>query len=305
MQRLGVIDLGTNTFHLLIVETDSNNGFKELYRERRFIKLAEEGIETIGGPAYQRGLGALIDYKKELDRFGVQQFKAFGTAAMRTASNGPDFINEVQEKAGIGIELISGTEEARLIHIGVSRAVPFDQNRVLIMDIGGGSVEFIIADHSKVYWARSFPIGVALLFREFHQHDPITPNEIQTIHSFLMKELAPLQKALAEFPTVSLVGASGTFDVLEHMLAGQVEGRLHVRLNADGVFPLAERLITMPLKERIQQEGMPAARADMVVVALILVRTVLQLADIHEVIVSAYAMKEGILTEMIQTDSSL
>jgi exopolyphosphatase/guanosine-5'-triphosphate,3'-diphosphate pyrophosphatase len=305
MERLGVIDLGTNTFHLLIVETNADKLFRELYRKRRFIKLAEEGIETIGAQAYQRGLNALADYKKELDRFGVRQFKAFGTAALRTASNGPAFIQDVREKAGIDIKLISGAEEARLIHIGVSRAVPFDQNRVLIMDIGGGSVEFIIANHSRVYWAKSFPIGVALLYRDFHQNDPITALEIQTIQSFLLKELAPLREALSKYPATSLVGASGTFDVLEQMLTGQVQGRLHVRLNADGVFPLADRIIAMSLEERLRAEGMPEARADMVVVALILVQTVLQLADIHEVIVSAYAMKEGILTEMMQSDSGL
>ncbi|MEN0005954.1 MAG: hypothetical protein AAF798_17520, partial [Bacteroidota bacterium] len=128
-QRFAVIDLGTNTFHLLITEALPAGGFSEVYRERKFTQLAEEGIETIGAAALQRGLKALQHFKQQLTAHQVEQVRAFGTAALRTASNGPDFIRQVAEEIGIDIQLISGTEEARLIHLGVLQAVEFTADR--------------------------------------------------------------------------------------------------------------------------------------------------------------------------------
>ena len=112
--RLGVVDLGTNTFHLLIAEPNGQGGFRELFRYRQFVKLAEEGIQVIGDTPFQRGLLALEGIKAKLDEYGVDRVRAFGTAALRTASNGSEFIRQVRSNTGIEIQLISGDEEARL-----------------------------------------------------------------------------------------------------------------------------------------------------------------------------------------------
>ncbi|MCB0663459.1 MAG: hypothetical protein KDC24_12015, partial [Saprospiraceae bacterium] len=143
--KKAVIDLGTNTFHLLAVEIDENEQMHFLFRERIFVKLAEDGIQSIGPAPFQRAIKAMTVFKNKLDELGIDHFKAFGTAALRTATNGPDLIHAIKEKTGIEVALIDGLEEARLIHLGVSQAVPFDHTKQLIMDIGGGSVEFVIA----------------------------------------------------------------------------------------------------------------------------------------------------------------
>lgn len=300
MKRFGVIDLGTNTFHLLIAEPDEWGGFRELYRERHFIKLAEEGIEKIGAGAFERGLQAMQNFKSKLIDYQVFTTQAIGTAALRTASNGMDFITQVKAFTGIEVQLITGDREAELIHTGVMQAIPVVEERMLIMDIGGGSVEFIIADQNEVFWAQSFPVGVAILYKNYHKSDPITIEEIENIHSFLNQQLEPLQVALTQYPLQLLVGASGTFDVLENILVKNKTHPHHSHLTAHAFPAFYTKIIQTTIAERLSMKGMPAERADMIVVALVLLNHVLLSAQIQHVIISAFAMKEGILHEMMQ-----
>lgn len=298
MAKYAVIDLGTNTFHLLIVERAAS-GFTEIFREQVFVKLAEEGIETIGVAPFQRGLETIRQFKLLLDQHGVQDVRAFGTAALRTANNGQEFIEQVQQQTGIAVTLISGTMEAALIHKGVMQAVPLSEEKALIMDIGGGSVEFIIADAQQVFWAGSFPIGVAVLYNRFHHNDPITEGEIATLKAFLKETVQPLANALTHYPANILIGASGTFDVLENFLAQPKTNRLHSFVAARDFPPFYEKMLVSTLKERFQLPGIPAARAEMLIVALVLIDVIMELAHTERIVVSAYAMKEGMLHEML------
>jgi len=299
-KRYGVIDLGTNTFHLLIARQNENGGLDELYRKRVYVKLAENGIDTIGDAPFQRGLESLQIFKQVLEEYKVTKIKAFGTAALRTASNGSKFIEYVKNNIGLDITLIPGSEEARLIHHGVSHAVPLDENNGLIMDIGGGSVEFIIANKTKVHWAKSFPIGVAVLYNQFHKNDPITNDEVKAINSFLNSTLLELFTALKKYPASTLIGASGTFDVLESILVKEKTHPLYASLNSELFFPLHNQLLTTNIEQRLQMEGLPNSRADLVIVAMILIKFILTKTNTKKIIVSAYAMKEGILYEMIE-----
>lgn len=299
MKKYGVIDLGTNTFHLLIATPNDDGSFKEIYRERRFIQLAENGIQRIGAAPFKRGLNAMKDYAQKLKEHQIEAINAIGTAALRTAENGQAFIEKVRLETGIHIQLISGSEEARLIHRGVLRAVPFTEERRMIMDIGGGSVEFIIANQEEVLWAQSFPIGVAVLFNQFQRNDPLTEEDRKALLSFLQGQLTPLERALEQFPTSFLVGASGTFDVLENLLEVSKRSDYYVTIPIERFFPFYEQMLATPLEERLKIEGIPAARAEMLIVALVLIDYVVHVANIQHVIVSAFAMKEGILSEMI------
>ncbi|MEL6926327.1 MAG: phosphatase, partial [Bacteroidota bacterium] len=274
-KRYGVIDLGTNTFHILIVEA-TDNGLREVHRESRFIKLGEEGIETIGEAPFQRGLATLIDYKQALEAHNIEDAVALGTAALRTASNGRQFVEQVRAITGIEPRLISGQEEARLIHNGVRHAVPLTNETSLIMDIGGGSVEFIIANREGILWAESFPVGVAVLFREFHRHDPISSVDIEAIHRHLGQVLKPLHKELQQHKIKNLIGASGTFDVLEAVLVKDKEHPHYANLDAALFYPYYERIIATTFAERLQMTDLPATRADMIVVALVLIRHILE-----------------------------
>ena len=300
-QPLAVIDLGTNTFHLLIAQADSAGGFSEIFRERRFVKLAQESIDFIHPTAYQRGLTTMLDYKEILDRHQVAQVRAFGTAALRTAQNGADFVREIKEKTGISIQLIDGEQEARYILRGVRLAIPFDETPKLIMDIGGGSVEFLIANETRVFWMQSFPIGVAVLYRTFHRHEPIEENELLELRQFLATQLTPLAEALKTHPCHQLVGVSGTFDVLENLLERASTAPTY-SINKINRFPhILEQFVQANLEERLHLKGVPPYRADMIVVAMILIDFVLNASGFEEIWVSQYDLKEGMLSELFES----
>ena len=297
-QRMAVIDLGTNTFHILIADAQADGQFSEVFRYRRYVKLAEAGIATIGEAPFQRGIEALSHFATLLEQYEVKAIKAIGTAALRTASNGQAFIQKAKEKTGIEIELISGDEEAQLIYEGVRQAIPLQDEKVLIMDIGGGSVEFIIADASQIYWAQSFKIGVAVLFDRFHKQDPIANSEIEALKAFLKTQLEPLTLALKQHSCTTLIGASGTFDVLEAILVKEKESSIYSKFDAKLFFPFYQKLLPSTVSERKAMKNIPNTRVDMIIVALILINYTLKVSAASLIKVSAYALKEGILNRM-------
>ncbi|MFK7935795.1 MAG: exopolyphosphatase [Saprospiraceae bacterium] len=301
MSRYAVIDLGTNTFHMLIVEkAEGQIPFREIHRERRFVKLAEDGIETIGSKAFERGLQTLIEYRKILDQKKVTEFRACGTAALRTASNGQLFVQQALEKANISIRLIDGDTEARLIQRGVALTLPTDvDDRYMIMDIGGGSVEFIICEKESVFWAQSFPVGAAVLYKNFHHSDPMAVDEVAALYEFLEHTLQPLLLILKKYPTTHLVGASGTFDVLGMKMVDMQSTDLSAELPVDQFAPFFNDLLYTTVQERYIRQDIPDARADMIVVALILIDFIIKKAPVNRLAVSSFAMKEGILTQML------
>ncbi len=299
-KKYAVIDLGTNTFHLLVAQKLTNESFKEIHRQRFYVKLAESGIETIGAAALERGFHALKTFRETLDQLEITKVKAIGTAALRTASNGGAFIQAVKEKYDIDIKLIDGNREAELIYKGTILAIPFSAKNHLIMDIGGGSVEFIIANQKTILWAQSFPIGVAVLFKKFHHSDPITALEVNNLETFLNNSLTPLYEALQQFPCTTLVGASGTFDVLEFILAKDQSTKNHAFVAVKDFAPLYQTLLQSTESERYKMAEVPDTRADMIVVAMILIDFILDKVGITEIIVSNFALKEGVLSELIE-----
>ncbi len=296
---VAIIDLGTNTFHLLIAKVLPDGSFEELYRERRFVKLASEGIQQIGPQPLKRAMEAMSAYKEKIEDYKVGRIRALGTAALRMAENSPAFVREVKEKLGMEIEVIDGMEEARLIAQGVTMAIPDESVPLLIMDIGGGSVEFILVEHKKVLWKRSFPLGVAILYREFHKEEPLSEKSKTRLLSYLKQVLVPLQEQLSQIPVKTLVGASGTFDVLEAMTPGEMDSPHSKRINRSTIEPIRNQIISLDLDARRKLPEMPVERAEMIVVAFLLVDYVLELSRAESVLISRFAMKEGALAELM------
>lgn len=306
---IAVIDLGTNTFHLLIAECTAAGEWNTLFRHRIYVKLGEEGIQRIGARAFERALDAMAEYKILIDAAQIPSDRvyAFGTAAIRTAENAGVLLEKIEKETGIRAQAISGDREAELIYKGVRRAVPFPTGeRVLIMDIGGGSVEFIIADRERVFWQESFNVGVAVLRRRFQHGDPIEATDIAAIEAFLEQELANLWARLEEYPTHTLAGASGTFDVIDNFLLDPAtKPPLYGETSTDQFEPLCEMLLHSTLEERRRMEKMPPERVEMVTVALVLVRHVLRRANIQRIFTSTYALKEGMLEECLEAGDSM
>lgn len=296
--RIAVIDLGTNTFHILIAAKMADGTLQHLYRERCYVRLADGGIEQISPAAFNRGLAAVSKFAEILQEYQVEKFKAIGTAALRTAENGQDFIAAVRELTGIEIQLISGREEAQLIHLGVREAVPMTEEIGLIMDIGGGSVEFIIADHDQVYWFESYPIGVAVLFNKFHHSNPISNEEITAIHHFLSTQLATWSEIIRQYPVKNLIGASGAFDTIGEMTEHRRVDDLHAIVPVGEFYRMYDYITHTSHEERRRMEKLPEERMEMIIVAMILLDYVIKAAEIEQITVCNYALKEGVLAGM-------
>ncbi len=298
--RLGIIDCGTNTFHLIVAEAKEDGSFDIILRDRSYVLLGEEGLSHLGDKPQQRGLETLSNFRKKMEELSVDKWRVFGTEALRKASNSPSFIEKVKNETGIQIEIITGDEEARLIHQGVMQAVPPFAGKALIMDVGGGSVEFIIADAEQVYWAQSFPIGVQVLYSEFQRNDPISTGDLIAIEMHLDSVLEPLKEQLKAHPATLLIGASGTFEVVESMLKLEKPNPLYGLVEVEAFKQLCRKVLPSTVAERLRMEGLPKERAKLIVVALKLVDYVVSLANVRQIIPSAYAMKEGMLKNEIE-----
>lgn len=296
--KIAVIDLGTNTFHLLIVQANQDGSFTEVCRDARFIHLGENGIETIGEAPYKRGLNTMNAFALKIMKHRALKVSVIGTAALRNASNGGAFIEEVKQRTGIQIETITGDKEAELIYYGVRESLEMTATPMMIIDVGGGSVEFIIANRTQIFWARSFPIGVAVLHYHFHQYEPISAQNITAQYAFLEKTLEPLAVALQQYPITTLIGASGTFDVLEHAMKIEEQSKHSATVQIGAFQPFFDEVIQANLEERIAMESVPNSRAKLIVVALILVDFILKKYEIEQLIVSSFAMKEGMIQQI-------
>ena len=217
--KKAVIDIGTNTFHLLIAEILNQTDVEIIHKKTIAVKLGEGGVNKgfIADAAYERGINALIEFRKDLDQHQIKNIKATATAAVRDASNGAEFIKDALAKADIRIEIIDGLKEAEYIYKGAKSARVLSANTSLVMDIGGGSVEFIICNQQLIFWKKSFRLGAARLLADFYFEDPISKTTVSKIHQFFAQTLTDLFEAVQIYQPTELIGTAGSFDSYAEM----------------------------------------------------------------------------------------
>lgn len=307
MQKtVAVIDLGTNTFNLLIAEISATEIKKKLLAHEFPVKLGEGGINEgyISEAAYKRGLKTMSEIKKIIISLNIDLVKAVATSAIRSASNGREFIQAVKLETGIEITTVDGDREAELIFKGV-RAASGINTPALIMDIGGGSIEFIIADKNDILWKQSYAIGVARLKDQFHHTDPISSTDQQAIIAYLEGHLAEIFENCRLHKPSRLIGSAGAFETFAEMAALHFghdtdPGQPYVEFNMDEFHVIADRIIASHRNEREKMPGLVSFRVDMIVVAAIITRYVLAQTGISVMTLSYYSLKEGLLAEMLQ-----
>jgi exopolyphosphatase/guanosine-5'-triphosphate,3'-diphosphate pyrophosphatase len=303
MSSIAIIDLGTNTFHLLIAEINENRP-KVIFQETIAVKLGEGGMKDgmINVSAFDRGVSAIRQFKTSIDHHGVFQIKAFATSALRSASNSKIFTEKIVKETGIKIEIIDGNREAELIFSGVRAAINMKDQSSLIMDIGGGSVEFIICDQDQIFWKKSFDIGAARLMDQYHKSDPISESNISELHSYLNLVLTDLNTQLSIQKPKQLIGSAGAFETFASMLNPDFKSgfeKPEFNIDLDKFEKISKFIIRSNHEERAVTAGIPAVRVDMIVVATLLTSYVLNLHEFKTLKLSTYSMKEGILFEMI------
>lgn len=296
-ERIGIIDLGSNTFHLLIVDINGHNSFETVLKQREFVGLAEQGIAKLSEAAIQRGLKTIQSFKNVIDEYNVKKFKVTGTAALRSAANKNEFVGPAEKILDNKVDIIKGDREAELIFKGVSLLHPMDGN-FIIMDIGGGSVEFILVAQGKNIWSQSHNIGVGVLFNQFHNENPISKPETAKLIGFLYSTLKELREKISGIKIDALIGASGSFEVVESMNGNSVSSTQISKVSLDDYWNVSSRIINSSFEERSKMGGLPSSRVKLIVVAMILIDVVIEIANPDEILISPYALKEGLLSEL-------
>jgi exopolyphosphatase / guanosine-5'-triphosphate,3'-diphosphate pyrophosphatase len=304
--RIAIIDCGTNTFNLLIADLNPNS-FDILYSLKTPVKLGEGGIEKkiITTAAFQRGIEALEEYCKISQKFECTKTYCFATSAIRNANNGIDFANAVKEQLNIDISIIDGNREAELIYKGVKLGVALNETKSLIMDIGGGSTEFIIANKNQIFWKRSFEVGAARLLEIFKPSNPIESPELLSIINHLKIELNPLYQAINEFGVEELIGSSGSFDTFAEIISIRKNQVIDFSKVTENTFDTTEFkseydfILSSNLGQRLKTPGIIPIRAEMIVVAAILINFILETVSIKKMRLSTYSLKEGVLSELL------
>lgn len=304
VETLAIIDLGTNTFHLLITEVNEREEFviREKYKEP--VNMGEGGLLSgkISDNAFNRGLRALHSFKKLIESKRANKVFAFATSAIRSASNGPDFVQQAREETGIEIRIINGNEEAALIFSGVKNGVqlPYAKNSLLV-DIGGGSVEFIVARENKPLFLRSLDIGAARLLEILKLPDPVSKNDITRTCDYLREQMGRMLEELREFEFSCLVGSSGSFETLSAIIAkknGDVlssENLNNYEFSKDQFKAVFKELVSHDRRGRLEIPGMEEMRVDMIIPASIIIDILVNELKIKRIITSSFALKEGIL----------
>lgn len=308
-QRIAILDLGTNTFNIFIAEIFEDKSYQKLYKSKIPVKLGEGGINKniISEKPFMRGIKALKKHKRTAKEFGVEKIFAFATSAIRSASNGNKFIQDAKSQTGIDVQIISGNKEAELIYYGVRTAVKMNHSLSLIMDIGGGSTEFIIANKNEIFWRQSFLLGAARLLEKFIPSDPITNHEIKQIRNYLDENLQALYDAVKIFPIKELIGSSGSFDSLAEMIAykyydiGLLKGNTEYEFNLDDCEKMYDILLKSTAQERRRMKGLSKMRVDMIVVSAIFVAFIIEKLQLKRMRLSRYSLKEGVLWELLNT----
>jgi len=295
--RFAVIDLGSNTFHLLIVDLQADGRWTPLVKDRRYVKLASEGLEIIGEDSIQRAIKVMQEFAHRLLQMEVKEIHAIGTAALREAKNGNVVAKRLTEESGIPVEIIDGDREAHYILKGIQSALPPLDKPCLIMDIGGGSVEFILYRHQQVLFAQSFKIGVALLYRRFHQQDPMSQEKIEELSNHLKTELAPVFNMLHKYQDYFLIGASGSFEVIQDVMP-KIQKEVHwSELDFRHLDTYMSEVIRSDLTRRRLREEIPVERLDYIVVAYILIRLIFREHPPKRLFYCDFALKEGVIAD--------
>ena len=300
--KAAVIDLGTNTFHLIIAEI-SPAGVDVIYKTNVPVRLGEGRINdnVIIPEAFERGIRTLKEFRDKIDEYGAAVVRAIATSAVRSAGNGADFVAAAAERSGIQIEVISGEDEAAFIFTGV-KATGVIKDTSLIMDIGGGSTEFIICNADGYLWKKSYNIGAARLMQAYFHSDPISAEDEQAILHRLSSELPDLKTACAQYQPKVLIGSAGAFETFAAMLLEDtdIKNISSAALDTAAYKELAKKLIRSTHAERAAMPDLISLRVDMIVIAALITSYVLKELDLKAMSLSTYDLKMGVLYSIFE-----
>jgi exopolyphosphatase / guanosine-5'-triphosphate,3'-diphosphate pyrophosphatase len=301
--KLASIDIGTNTCNLLIANVDENNNFEILQREKRPIKLIDSNYinNDISLSAIERCVNVINEYKSIAKEHNIINVITITTSAIRDAANSSEVISIISQKTGINVEIISGSQEAKLVYLGVNKAVKFSDESSLVIDIGGGSIEFIICNKSEIFWINSYPIGIARLLNRFAFSDPLTKNDIYFLNGFFEANLDEVLIKCKQHEVSRIIGSSGSFDTFKNLAICAdpayipKNNKQSYLIDIESFKNIYQQLITLNIFQRIEMKGMDPIRVEMIPIAAVLMNFLINKLEINIFIQSAYSLKEGVI----------
>ena len=301
--EIAVIDLGTNTCNLLIAAYQDKN-YQILYQGKEVVKLGKDGIDKnmLTEDGLERAILAIQKHQERIDKFDVSEVLIIATSAIREATNKDWFQQEIKAKTGLDLLIISGEKEAELIFKGVKLAFDQIENHSLILDIGGGSNEFILTENGVPIWKQSFPLGMARIIEKIPPSNPITSSEIKQTNEWFISQLEALWNRMKNIQIPQLIGCSGAFDTIADLIDQTDPGaktRISQEIKLSDFECIYQKLIDSTTAERVQMKGMESIRIEMIVPSVLFIKLIIGRLNISKIYQTDYALREGILYERI------
>jgi exopolyphosphatase/guanosine-5'-triphosphate,3'-diphosphate pyrophosphatase len=304
--RIAAIDVGTNSIHMIVVNVRPDLSFEVIDREKDMVRLGAGGLDgrSLTPTARQMALQTLTKFRRLAESHKVDEIVAAATSATREADNGGDFIADVARETGIRIRVISGTEEARLIHLAAGYGVDVGGNTAVVVDIGGGSVEVTLGSATQLTLGRSFKTGVIRLTERFVKSDPLSDRDERRLVKHINKEMGAYLDQVAGRGFDRVIGTSGTILSLGAIASadgefGRVEDLRNRRVSAKALHKMRKRLTSVTLEERLAIPGLDPRRADLSVAGSVLFDTILRRLGADEFTLCDLALREGLVLDYI------
>jgi exopolyphosphatase / guanosine-5'-triphosphate,3'-diphosphate pyrophosphatase len=306
-ETIAAIDVGTNSLHLVVARVTGPTSFEVIAREREMVRLGTGpgDMKHLDDDAMDRAVAAL-GRMRQIAAIDGAPVRAVATSAVREAANAVEFIRRAHDEAGVFVEVVSGTEEARLIHLGVLQSVLVFDQRLLLCDIGGGSTELLVGERGEVLTSRSFKLGAVRLSNRFFPGDSDHPGAVTSCRDYVRSALAPIVREVTRHGFAVAVGSSGTIEQLAQ-LSHVLDGNEPLRSYANHVLTRAQlddvvaRLIKAgSVTARRKLSGLDPQRADIILAGAIIAEQVFDQLGIAEMVVSDFALREGVLLDTMQ-----
>ncbi len=304
-KALAAIDIGTNSFHLVVARPISGGTPEILAREKVPVRLGtgSRDMKTLDADAIDRAIAALSRFRRIAEAHDAEVF-AVATSAVREAEDRQVFVRRAREEAGIEVEVISGVEEARLIHLGALGAVPMADRRHLVIDIGGGSTEFIVGEGTRPLLTRSLKLGHIRLTNRFFPEGRIDESSVKACRRHVRAFLTPVAQEISALCHSITVGCSGTIENLARMAAAkagtEVRSIDNLDLTSDDLDAVVADIVSRPTADsRRELPGLDGHRADVIVAGAVLLRQLMKSLHIKEMRVSSHALREGVVLDRI------
>jgi exopolyphosphatase/guanosine-5'-triphosphate,3'-diphosphate pyrophosphatase len=305
-KNIAVIDLGTNTCNLLVAEYDHTD-YRILYQGKEAVKLGKKGIHKnlLTEDGLERAVQAICNHRQKISSFNASEVIVIATSAIREATNKEWFQQQIKQRTGLDLTVISGDKEAELIFKGVRLAFDSLEDHTLILDIGGGSNEFILIEGEKPAWKQSFPLGVAWVVEQMPPSDPITGNESSQISKWFDDRLSALWQRLKEVPVTTLIGCSGAFNTLTDLIDQTDAGtktRIRQEIALSDFNRIYEMLVSSTTEQRTVMKGMESLRVEMIVPAILFIKLIVERVGIQSIHYTDFALMEGVLFDRVNRE---